>query len=158
MNVSRTLDHDTVKKLQDLLSMNIDSQKGFQEASQTTSDPSLKQLFNEFGESRAHNAAELREYIRASGEQPTSSGTVSGTLHRWWIDAKQALSGNDAQSVLTEAERGEDSIKHTYEDVLTEISDIGARSVVERQYSRVKDAHDRVRQLRDAAKLRNPRE
>jgi len=150
-------DSDTVNKLQDLLSVNIDSQKGFQEAAETTTDLSLKQLFNEFGQNRAHNAAELRQYIISAGEKPTNSGSVSGAIHRWWIDAKQALTGNDAASVLTEAERGEDSIKHTYEKVLPEIIDPHARSVVERQYRNVKDTHDRVRQLRDASKIRNPR-
>src|SRR4051812_20635322 len=95
-------DSTTMNKLQDLLSINIDSQKGFQEAADATKDISLKQLFTEFGQKRAHNAAELRQLIAESGQQPSSSGSVSATLHRWWIDAKQALTGNDAESILSE--------------------------------------------------------
>jgi len=152
-----TLDTNTVSKLQDLLSINIDSQKGFQEAADTTKDISLKQLFTEFGQKRAHNAAELRQVIMAAGEEPTNSGSVSGTLHRWWIDAKQALTGNDAQSVLNEAERGEDSIRNSYQSTLRDIGDPRAREVVERQFKNVREGHDRVKQLRDSYRLKNPR-
>jgi uncharacterized protein (TIGR02284 family) len=155
---NRSFDTDTMNKLQSLLSINIDSQKGFQEAAENTKDVSLKQLFTEFGQKRAHNAAELRQFITASGEQPDETGSVSATLHRWWIDAKQALTGNDTQSILNEAERGEDSIKNTYESTLAELNDTRAREIVERQFKNVKEGHDRVKQLRESHRLKNPRE
>jgi uncharacterized protein (TIGR02284 family) len=114
-------------------------------------------MFTEFGQKRAHNAAELRQAIAAAGEQPSDSGSVSATLHRWWIDAKQAITGQDALSVLNEAERGEDSIKNTYETALSEVSDPTARDVIERQYKNVKEGHDRVKQMRESYRLKNPR-
>jgi uncharacterized protein (TIGR02284 family) len=157
MSNSGMIDSATVSKLQDLLSINIDSQKGFQEAAEATKDISLRQLFSEFERKRAHNAAELRQLVAEAGQTPTSGGSVSATLHRWWIDAKQALTGNDAESILSEAERGEDSIKHTYEESLPEISNSRAREVVERQFKNVKEGHDRVKQLRESYRLRNPR-
>src|ERR1700753_2642302 len=119
MHASNEHDHKKcLSKMQDLLSINIDSQRGFEEAANTTKDPQLKSLFTEYGQKRAFNASELRQYLSGAGEEPTNSGSVSGTLHRWWIDAKQALTGSDATSVLSEAERGEDSIKHEYEGAL----------------------------------------
>jgi uncharacterized protein (TIGR02284 family) len=151
------MDSTTVNKLQDLLSINIDSQKGFQEAAEATKDISLRQLFNEFEQKRAHNAAELRQLVAEAGQTPTSSGSVSGALHRWWIDAKEALGGDDAESILSEAERGEDSIKNTYEETLSELQDSRAREVVQRQFNNVKEGHDRVKQLRERYRLKNPR-
>ncbi len=151
-------DESTVNSLQNLLSTNIDSQRGFEEAAETTKDPALKTLFRDFSQRRAHNAAELRQAISAAGVEPTNSGSVAGTLHRWWIDAKQALSGKDAESILSEAERGEDSIKSHYEKALEIVREPGARSVVERQFSNVREGHDRVKALRDAYKVRNPRD
>ena len=147
-----------IDHLQDLLSINIDSQRGFEEAAENTNDPELKNLFRDFSQRRSHNAAELRQYIASTGRTPTESGSVSATLHRWWIDAKQAVAGKDAASILTEAERGEDSIKKEYETVL-EDQDIGAvREIVDRQYRNVKEGHDRVKALRDSYKdkPRNP--
>jgi uncharacterized protein (TIGR02284 family) len=152
------LDDRTVDRLQDLLSINIDSQRGFEEAAETTNDPELKNLFRDFSQRRSHNAAELRQCISSAGKEPTNSGSVSATLHRWWIDAKQAVTGKDAGSILTEAERGEDSIKHEYESVLKDVNDVGVRDVVERQYRNVKEGHDRVKALRESYRSRNPRD
>jgi uncharacterized protein (TIGR02284 family) len=157
MNASNP-DSKVVDQLQDLLSINIDSQRGFEEAAESTNDPSLKSFFREFSQRRAHNAAELRQYINSTGNEPTNSGSVSATLHRWWIDAKQAMTGKDAASILVEAERGEDSIKHEYEDALEKVDSGTARDVVERQYRNVKEGHDRVKALRDSYKARNPRD
>ncbi len=155
---SYNLDDHTVDQLQDLLSINIDSERGFEEAAESTNDPQLKSLFREFSQRRSHNAAELRQYINSAGREPTNSGSVSGTLHRWWIDAKQVMTGKDAASILVEAERGEDSIKHEYEDVLEKVDGGSARDVIERQYRNVKEGHDRVKALRDSFKARkNPR-
>ena len=146
----------SISQLQDLLSINIDSQKGFEEAADTTTDAQLKSLFNEFSRKRAYNAAELRSYISSAGEQPASSGSVSGAVHRWWLDAKHALTGKDPTTILDEAERGEDSIKKAYENTLSAVSDPGARDLVERQYQNVREGHDRVRVMRDNYR-RNPR-
>jgi uncharacterized protein (TIGR02284 family) len=151
------LDSKSIDRLQDLLSINIDSQKGFLEAAEHTKDAQLKQLFMEFSQKRAHNAAELRQTISAAGMEPTTSGSVSATLHRWWIDAKQALTGENPETVLSEAERGEDSIKHTYEDALKELDSTAVRDVVERQFRNVQEGHDRVKALRETYKHRNPR-
>lgn len=155
---SFNLDDKTVDRLQDLLSINIDSQRGFEEAAENTNDPELKSLFRDFSQRRAHNAAELRQCISSAGREPTSSGSVSATLHRWWIDAKQAVTGKDAASILTEAERGEDSIKDEYETALRDVNDLGVRDVVERQFRNVKEGHDRVKALRESYRSRNPRD
>jgi uncharacterized protein (TIGR02284 family) len=152
------MDDRTVDKLQDLLSINIDSQRGFEEAAETTNDPELKNLFRDFSQRRAHNAAELRQCIASAGKEPTNSGSVSATLHRWWIDAKQAVTGKDAASILSEAERGEDSIKHEYEEALKDVGDVGVRDVIERQFRNVKEGHDRVKALRESYRSRNPRD
>jgi uncharacterized protein (TIGR02284 family) len=149
--------NQSLTQLQDLLSINIDSQKGFQEAADSTSDTQLKSFFSDFSQKRAHNAAELRTFISAAGEQPTNTGSVSATIHRWWIDAKQALTGKDAKAILNEAERGEDSIKKVYENTLSNIGDSGARALVERQYKNVQEGHDQVKALRDSYH-RNPRD
>lgn len=150
-----SLDNTAVDQLQDLLTINVDSQKGFQEAAEATTDTDLKSLFNEFSQKRAHNAAELRQFIAASGQEPKSGGSMSGALHRWWIDAKQALSGKDATSILNEAERGEDSIKHEYESILKKATNSSVQEIVQRQYRNVSEGHDRVKALRDAYRARN---
>jgi uncharacterized protein (TIGR02284 family) len=153
-----SVDETVIDRLQDLLSINIDSQRGFEEAAENTNDPQLQSLFRDFSQRRSHNAAELREQISAAGWEPTTSGSVSASLHRWWIDTKQLFTGKDAAGILNEAERGEDSIKHEYEDALQEIGNTEVRSLVERQYNNVREGHDRVKAMRDSfVERRNPR-
>jgi uncharacterized protein (TIGR02284 family) len=55
---------------------------------------------------------------------------------------------------LAEAERGEDHIKRAYEDVLTETAGSPMNGVLQVQYSQVKAGHDKVRDLRDAMKVK----
>lgn len=145
----------SVNELQELLSINIDSQKGFQEAADITNENTLKSLFTEFSQERAHNAAELHSILTSAGQKPTSSGSVSGAMHRWWLDAKHALTGKDPQAILSEAERGEDTIRDAYESALHSLSEPTIRSLVERQYRNVQKDHERVKSLRDSYR-RNP--
>ncbi len=60
----------------------------------------------------------------------------------------------DAYVILCEAERGEDHIKHAYEDVLKETAGSPLNHVLPQQYSIVKSGHDKVRDLRDTFKRR----
>ncbi len=153
-----SLDNSTVDLLQDLLSINIDSQHGFEEVEKDAKDPTLKDFFRDMGQRRAHNAAELRQVISSAGREPTQSGSVSAAIHRWWINAKQMVSTTDSAGILAEAERGEDSIRDEYEHTLEEVHDPVARDLISEQFRNVVEGHDKVKALRDSYRLRNPRE
>jgi len=146
---------EVIDRLNDLVSINIDSHRGWAEAAENTNDPALQQFFTQMAEVRERNADELRELVRELGSDPTDAGSVSATMHRWWIDAKQALTGDDAFSVLNEAERGEDAIKDEYEEALTGLEGSGAEPIVRKQYENVRRGHDEVKALRE--RYRNPR-
>ena len=51
-----------------------------------------------------------------------------------------------------EAERGEDEIKHRYEEALKAVPGSAVEDVVRSQYERVKAGHDTIRDLRDVHK------
>jgi uncharacterized protein (TIGR02284 family) len=72
-------------------------------------------------------------------------------VHRAWIDTKVSLGGSD-KTILESVEGGEDSAKASYEKALTTSLPTNVAQIVQRQAARVKQAHDRVRDLRDAAK------
>jgi uncharacterized protein (TIGR02284 family) len=92
----------------------------------------------------------LQSEVRRLGGDPEKSGSVAGSLHRGWMNITAAVTGGDDAAILSAAESGEDSAKHSYEDALQTASlPANVRAVIERQFTRVKEAHDRVRQLRD---------
>jgi uncharacterized protein (TIGR02284 family) len=82
-----------------------------------------------------------------------TGNSVSGTLHRAWIDVKSIFGGTDRESILSEAERGEDAIKKAYQDALTsEELPANALEKVRSQALEINAAHDEIKALRDAAK------
>lgn len=143
------LQNSTVDSLQELIRTNIDSQKGFTQAAETIEDAGIATLFREIAADRGANAGELQRYVALNNETPEEQGSTMGAMHRWWLSARGTLNGGDDHVVLIEAERGEDTIKHKYEEVLKETAGSPMNAVLQKQYSAVKAQHDRIRALRD---------
>ena len=131
-----------------------DGQRGFKEAAEAVEDLQLKTLFNEYSLQRSRFAGELQsEAIRLGENKPEDSGSVSGAMHRAWIDLKSAVTSGDDHAILAECERGEDSAMKEYRDAM-EKEELSSpiRQIVSRQFTEVQNAHDRIKQLRDATK------
>jgi uncharacterized protein (TIGR02284 family) len=88
--------------------------------------------------------------VQTLGDEPTTSGSTAGALHRGWINIKSAVTGKDEKAVLNECERGEDSAKNTYKDALEDALPSYIADVIRNQYESIKMAHDRVKALRDS--------
>ena len=73
-------------------------------------------------------------------------------MHRAWINLKSAVTSGDDKAILSECERGEDSAVHEYEEAMNDGLTGTVREIVSRQFIEIKSAHDRVKNLRDAAK------
>jgi len=152
LETKHNLNDSTVDKLQKLIRVNIDSHDGFNEAAKEIKDSTLADLFRQLASERSALATELQNYVEWNGEEPEDDGSVAAAIHRLWIDIRGKLSGGDAYAVLAEAERGEDQIKHAYEDVLQETAGSAMNDVLQSQYAIVKAGHDKIRDLRDAHK------
>jgi uncharacterized protein (TIGR02284 family) len=126
-----------------------DGEQGFKTAAEAVKDASLKSKFLEYSRQRAQMSSELQAEVRRLGGDPEKSGSVSGALHRGWFDIKSAITGKDDHAILTEAERGEDVAKTTFEQALTETLPVSAQTLVQQQSAKVRQAHDAVRDLRD---------
>jgi uncharacterized protein (TIGR02284 family) len=143
---------DIVSTLDNLIETCKDGQEGFKQAAEGVERSDLKSLFFEFSQQRAHFAGELQEIVQKLGEEPTTSGSTAGALHRGWINIKSAVTGKDELAVLNECERGEDSAKNTYKDALEDPLPSYIADVVRNQYESIQMAHDRVKALRDSYK------
>ncbi len=139
------------KTLNSLIETARDGQEGFRLAAQDTTAVEVKSLCNEFALQRAKFAGELQELVRGLGQEYETDSSVTGALHRGWINLKSALTSKDDHAILAECERGEDSAVSSFREALQEkeLPD-HIRAIVQTQASAVKAAHDRVRALRDA--------
>jgi uncharacterized protein (TIGR02284 family) len=142
----------TTSIINDLIETLRDGQEGFRAAAEDVSSPELQTLFREFSQQRGQFVTELQVAAKDHGEdEPETSGSVAGALHRGWIDLKAALASRDEHAILAECERGEDSAVAEFKKAM-ESDDLSAdvRAVVTRQFGVVKATHDRVRTMRDA--------
>jgi uncharacterized protein (TIGR02284 family) len=143
--------NDTVSTLNGLIETLKDGQKGFESAAADVKDARVQSAFQEFAQQRSRFAGELQAEVSRLGGKADASGSATGAMHRGWIDLKSALGGGE-KSILNEAERGEDVAVKTYEKALKSNLSPDVAGVVQRQYGEVKQAHNRVRQLRDSWK------
>ena len=141
---------DISSTLNGLIETCKDGQKGFKEAADGVDRSDLKSLFFEFSQQRAHFAGELQNIVQTLGEEPETSGSTAGALHRGWINLKAAITGKDEQAILNECERGEDSAKNTYKAAIEKPFPSAIADVVRNQYESIQMAHDRVKMLRDS--------
>jgi uncharacterized protein (TIGR02284 family) len=140
---------NTVSVLNDLIETSKDGEQGFLKAANDATDPKLKVLLTGRAEECAHAARELQARVVALGGKPEDKGSVSGALHRGWVDVKAALSSRDNHAILSECERGEDVAKKRYREALDKELPADIRSLVELQFQGVLQNHDRIRELRD---------
>ena len=150
METMSALTEDTVKGLEDLIEVNIDSGKGFNKAAEQIENRDIANYFRRCGERRRDFAGELQRIVGLNGEKPEDGGTVKGAAHRWWIGIRGTVQSGDEHAMLAEAERGEDAIKHQYEKVLRETTGSPLNHTLQRQYASVKSDHDTIRDMRDA--------
>lgn len=119
----RTEKHVTDQKtwdiIQDLLEINQDRLAGFQLVLEKLDpDTALSFLFQQ-------TIRETKENISALGacllenHPPEADTSVTGKVHRLWIDLKTAASGNDRGAILEEVIRGEEAFAELYTASLT---------------------------------------
>ena len=145
---------EIISTINSLIETLKDGQEGFRQASEAVKDFQLKMLFGEYSLQRSKFAGELQnEAINLGEHNPENTSSTAGALHRAWINLRSAITSHDDHAILAECERGEDSAVNEYKKAMEE-KELSApiRETVFRQYTDVKSAHDRIRELRDAAK------
>ncbi len=143
--------NDTLSVLEDLIETCKDGQKGYQDAAEHVKRSDLKTYFNEQKLERGRFAEELRQELSRLGKPDKKvSGSVSGALHRAWIDTKIAMGAGD-KSILESIEAGEDRAKDAYRKALQGSLPADIAEIVRRQANSIQQAHDRIKTMRDTA-------
>ena len=140
---------NAVSVLNNLIETCKDGEEGFKVAAEGLTSASIKTKFLEYSRQRAQMARELQDEVRRLGADPEKKGSVAGTMHRGWLNIRSIVSGKDDHAIVAEAERGEDVAKGVYEAALKESLPQSAQTLVQQQASKVRQAHDAVRNIRD---------
>ena len=144
---------DDEKAAKELVETLRDGEKGFRAAADKLRDgehPEWATTLQRLSEQRAQFSREIIELGHAYGDDVDESGTAAAALHRGWIALKDAVTGDDAGSVLGAAVTGEDHAVTEYEKALELDLSAGFREVVSRQHRAVVAARDEVKALQAA--------
>jgi len=140
-------DHD-LRVVNSLIETTIDSVDGYREAGKETQNATLRTLFERRASERQASVAALQAYVVSQGGKPEDDGTVLAKAHRVFVDLRSAMSKGD-EAVVKEVERGEDHIKHKYEDAVKDVElTPSARDVIDKAYASVKQGHDEMSRLK----------
>ena len=144
---------DDEKAAEELVETLRDGERGYFDAAEKLRD-SDRAAWAGVLEGCAKQRAGCRREIVALGHQygddVDESGTVAAAVHRSWIALKDALTGDDAGSVLGAVVTGEDHAVSEYEKALEKDLSVGFREVVARQHQAVLAARDEVKALQTA--------
>ena len=140
---------DVISTLNDLIETCKDGEQGFRTCAEDIKDTQMRSFFTSRAQSCAEAAAELQQEVRALGGNPETSSSISGAMHRRWVDIKGLVTGKDDEAILNECERGEDVAKRSYADALAKPLPANIKAIVERQYSGVLKNHDQVKAMRN---------
>jgi uncharacterized protein (TIGR02284 family) len=138
------------KVAKDLVETLKDGRAGFAEAAtrlRDTDRPHLADTMERLADQRAGFVDEIVELGHDYGDDVDTGGSAGGSLHRGWLKVKDALTGDDAGSVLGAAASGEDHAVSEYEKALGEDLSDGFRTVVQRQHAAIATARDEVKAL-----------
>jgi len=141
--------HD-IRVLNDLIETTIDSAEGYAEAARETQSPRFSVTFRERASERRLVATRLQQKVEELGGTPEDDGSVLASAHRMFTNLRKSL--HDETAVIDEVERGEDHIKHKFEDAL-EDGDVSPpiRALIADTFRSVRSGHDQMRGLKRAA-------
>jgi len=144
---------DDANVAKDLVETLKDGERGFAAAAEKLRDSDSAQwatTLDRLSEQRAGFRREIVAMGHDYGDDVDESGSAAAALHRGWISLKDALTGDDAGSVLGAAVTGEDHAVSEYDKALESDLSSGFREVVGRQRVAVVAARDEVKALQIA--------
>ncbi|MFN8489308.1 MAG: PA2169 family four-helix-bundle protein [Caldilineaceae bacterium] len=140
---------DVVVLLNDLIATNRDSVEGYRTAAGAVENADYRQIFLDAAQQRAAFVDVLSHLVQQYGGDPTSSGNLSGTFQRAWLNIKAALTEGDG-AIMDECDQSDEAALALYADTLPKDLPEDVKTVVRHQLSEIRIAHDRVHMLNAA--------
>ena len=138
--------------LNDLIRINNDRVTGYSKAAAQAKENDLQSLFSQLAQQSRQFATELRSLVTDRDKDVTDETTTAGKIYRAWMYLKATFGGDSRKGVLASCEFGEDAAQKAYKEALEE-DDLSpdVRAIIESQKAILRDAHDRIKMMRDTA-------
>ncbi|AHG42385.1 aldehyde dehydrogenase [Pseudomonas syringae CC1557] len=150
------INKEAISILNDLIETSKDGEEGFRTSAEHAKSAQVKSFLANRSTEVAASVRELQAEVVALGGKPEDSSSVSGALHRAWVNLKSMVTSDDDKAVLEEVEKGEDVAKKAYREALEKARNhnvpANVIALIEKQQAGVLANHDKVKALRDAAR------
>jgi len=109
---------DVIEELNDVTRLMIDSYKGYQAACEECSDSFvLKNEFQQRAQRRSGYIADVQNYVRQLGGEPSTHGTARGAVHRGWMNFANVFQ-DDEKGAISSIENGESFLANRIQDCI----------------------------------------
>lgn len=141
----------TESRLNNLLEKSYDAEKGFKKAAEKVQSPMLESFFNKKANERTNFINELRGELNNNGcDVKEDGGSVTGSLHRSWMDVKTLFTSDNEEAVLEEVQKGEKAALNDYNDILKDNQLPPTTSnILTRQRNVIKSSYDKADYLEE---------
>ena len=143
-------DKKVISTLNALVHVCHDAHDGYMKAADSITSSAYKTMFAEYALQRSRFASQLANLILDHGGDPGDDGHAMSLFKQGWTNIDSVLMAGDYGAIFSECERSEDLAKNAYERVLEMKFPNDVAQVVNQQYTQVVEAHDRIRNLREA--------
>lgn len=145
-----TKNRKLVDQLEEILEKNRDAQKGYAKAAENADNSNLKAYFNTKSRERSSFNDSLKRELVTSYDEIDDDGSFTGTMHRAWMDVKSFFSGDNDESMLEEAIKGDKAAVDEYEEVLEdETLPISVADVIREQLIKIRTDLNKVKSMED---------
>jgi len=129
---------ETIDVMNYLVKTLRDDQENFRDAAEHVRDSDLKVLFMAFSTERARFLGDIQNEIERLGNpEPANSGSITGLLHRGWMNLKAALASHRDEAIIEECEKAEDAAIERYDEALKHDIPRYIREIFERQLEQI---------------------
>lgn len=146
------LPEETREKLNELLSLSIDSYEGLEQAAERVDDLQMAKLLRGLAEERRTSATNLQHLLESAGESASASGSMIRRAQRWWLGVRARDETASAQFV-GDAAQTDEKLARAYDQVLTGVHAGDVRELLNQQRTEVKKAQLRLQILREVREL-----
>ncbi|AFM02567.1 hypothetical protein Fleli_0056 [Bernardetia litoralis DSM 6794] len=135
--------------LNELIEKNYDAEKGYKEAVTDVENHELKDFFTKSVQQRYEFGHELKTEIQKLGGTVEKGTSITGDLHRVWINLKALVLGKDVEAVVNECERGETAAIEDYEKILKmEEMPMESKTVIHKHLQLIRSSLDHLEELK----------
>ncbi|WP_282133592.1 ferritin-like domain-containing protein [Cellulophaga baltica] len=137
-------------KINSIIQKNEDAIMGYEKATENAKGIGLQSYFSNKALERKNFLISLKSAAPALNLREDIDGSVTGALHRTWMDIKAAFSSDDDEAMLEEAIRGDKAAIEEYNEVLSDVHlPVAIATLIRQQITWIREDLEKIKSLED---------